>query len=355
MVGREASPAPRPTGRLATSSFRPAWWLPGPHLQTIWPVLAGARLETRLRRERLELPDGDFLDLDWASAGPGSLDPGVRDSRAGAVPPADQGLVILLHGLEGSSHSHYLVHLINRLGRLGMEGVVVHFRGCSGEPNRLARSYHAGDTADLAYVVAQLRARFPGRTLAAVGYSLGGNVLLKWLGETGPENPLQCAAAISVPFRLARAADRLERGASRIYQRHLLARLKAGARLKLDRTDFPYSAAQIDRLRSLREFDALITAPLHGFQGVEDYYRRASSAGYLHAIAVPALIVHARDDPFIDPGAIPTVDTLSPTTTLELSATGGHVGFVSGTGPLRPRYWLSGRLLAWLRRCGVAP
>ncbi|OBS10989.1 hydrolase [Acidihalobacter prosperus] len=311
--------------------FRPAWWLPGPHLQTLWPYLFSPRRRLALRRERLELPDGDFLDLDW-------------------TPPLPGPLVLVLHGLEGSSESGYIRRLTPVLAAHGMQSAILHFRGCSGEPNRLPRAYHAGETQDLARVIRHLRMRQPTRPLGAIGFSLGGNVLLKWLGESASDSPLTAAAAVSVPFDLQAAAARLERGASRIYQSYLLRPLRRAQirKHKLRGIPPPVARDTLARLRTLREFDDRITAPLHGFAGVEDYYRRSSSRPWLHRIETPTLIVQARDDPFLLPHGIPGADELSAAVRLELTDTGGHVGFVSGPMPGLSRPWLESRLAAWL-------
>ncbi len=311
---------------IRAAGFRPAWWLPGPHLQTLWPALVRRRPQVVLRRERLELADGDFLDLDW---GP---------QRSGPV-------VLILHGLEGSSRSGYARGLLAAVAARGWQGLVMHFRNCSGEPNRLARSYCAGVTDDLAHVVGVLRQRYPARPLAAVGYSLGASMLLKWLGEAGRRTPLATAAAVSVPFLLERAARRMSLGASRIYQYSLLASCKASYRRKFaGRDDAPLALERLGELRNFFDFDDSITAPLHGYSGVADYYARASCRAYLAAIAVPTLILHARDDPFLLADAIPSEQELSPSVTLELSGSGGHVGFVEGAWPGRGRYWLERRI-----------
>ncbi|MCB1814238.1 MAG: hydrolase [Candidatus Competibacteraceae bacterium] len=321
--------SPRP------STFKPAWWLPGAHLQTLWPVLqrrfASADQYPALQRERLTLPDGDFLDLDYTSP-PSAM-------------PAGTPLILLLHGLEGSSESGYARGLLRVLQQRGWVGIVMHFRGCSGEPNRLRRSYNAGDSGDLAYVIDTLHARWPDSALAAVGYSLGGNVLLKWLAEQGRDCVLQAAAAVSVPFRLADAARRMQQGLSRLYQWHLLRSLRASYRAKFaSRDDAPVALDELSQLRDFFQFDDRITAPLHGYDGVEDYYRRASSRQYLHQIETPTLLVHARNDPFMFADTAPTAAELSGNITLELSSDGGHVGFVSGPWPWRPQYWLEQRI-----------
>jgi predicted alpha/beta-fold hydrolase len=311
-------------------AFRPAWWLPGPHAQTLWPVLCRRRPRLSLRRERLELPDGDFLDLDWTAGERGPI-------------------VLVLHGLEGSSDSHYARGLLATLVRHGWRGVVMHFRGCGGQPNRLARGYCAGDTADMAYVVDWLRRRAPDAPLAAVGYSLGGNVLLKWLSEAGADIPLRAAVAVSTPFVLDSTARRLQQGFSRLYQFHLLHALKRGYRAKFrHRSDGPVALAALATIRDFYAFDDRITAPLHGYAGVHDYYARASCRPGLRHIQVPTLILHALDDPFMRPEAIPETGELSPSVRLELSPRGGHVGFVAGRWPWRAHYWLERRIPTFL-------
>ena len=308
--------------------FRPAWWLPGGHLQTLFPTLFRVRRPLPLKRERLELEDGDFLDLDWTREQPGPL-------------------VLLLHGLEGSLHSHYVSGLLGALDRSGRSCVQMYFRGCSGEPNRLPRSYHSGETGDLQTVLDHISQRYPGRDIYAAGVSLGGNVLLKWLGENPQQGQVQRALAISVPFDLANAAARLERGVSRIYQAYLLRKLRRSLHNKARHVDMPVEVDHLSRLSSFRRFDDEITAPLHGFDSVDDYYKKSSSRSFVPHILTPTLIIHALDDPFMNPDAIPRDDELGPGVTLELYRTGGHVGFVSGWLPLRPRYWLDQRASAY--------
>ena len=324
----------RPGGPSSTRSvaprnrFRPAWWLPGPHLQTLWPALLRRRGKPALLRERIELGDGDFLDLDW-------------NDGAGPTTP----VVLLLHGLEGSSASPYAWGLLAAFARRGWPAAVMHFRGCSGEPNRLERSYHSGETGDLAWLADEVGRRHPHRPLFAVGVSLGGNVLLKWLGETGTGSPLAGAAAVSVPFDLGQCADRIERGFSRVYRRYLVGQLHRTVREKFGSRDTsPVDLAKLSRWRTFREFDENVTAPLHGFEGAEDYYRRASSGPYVSRIRVPTLIVQARNDPFLPGSVLPRVST---SVRLEASPGGGHAGFVSGIVPGRPRYWLDERIPAF--------
>jgi predicted alpha/beta-fold hydrolase len=315
---------------IAASAFRPAWWLPGPHLQTLYPSLLRRRRHPDLKRERLELPDGDFIDLDWTQ----------NDGRA---------LVLVLHGLEGSLESHYTGAILAALVDAGHRAVLMYFRGCSGEPNRRARSYHSGDTADLRTVLAHLAVRPAPQPLAIIGYSLGGNVLLKALGEGTGMDAVRTAVAVSVPFDLDRAAWRLGQGFSRIYQRYLLDRLRRSYRAKLFVHAMPVSPERLEALDTFRLFDDEVTAPLHGFRDVDDYYGRSSSRQYLRAITTPTLILHAADDPFIPEDAIPADGELGSGVTLELSRRGGHVGFVAGGLPFRARYWLETRICAHLR------
>jgi hypothetical protein len=311
-----------------TTPFRPAWWCRSPHCQTLWPHLFRRRPSLTLRRERLELPDGDFLDLAWSG-------------------PERGPLVLVLHGLEGSLRSHYAASLIDGLVRSGLGVVFMHFRNCGGEPNRLPRSYHSGETGDLERLATQLVARTGQPLLAVVGFSLGGNVLLKWLGERGDSAPIRTAVAVSVPFLLGEAAERMETGWSRLYQWQLVRSLRRSYRRKLPRlsAQLPVDAAGLERLRTFRTFDDRVTAPLHGFAGVDDYYTRSSSRQFLRHIRRPTLILHAADDPFMWPRTVPTAPELSPSVQLEVSAHGGHVGFVAGRWPWRPEYWLDARII----------
>jgi uncharacterized protein len=316
----EASASSR---RIVPAAFRPAWWLPGGHVQTIWPALAPRGLGLAVSRRRVELPDGDFIDVDWV---------GERGP-----------IVVVLHGLGGDSTSHYVRGMLRAIASRGWRAALMYFRGCGGEPNRLPRSYHAGETGDLDTFIAMLRQREPHTPLAAVGYSLGGNVLLKWLGERGGTAPLSTAVAVSVPFDLADAADRVHQGFSRIYELRMLRSLQQLMRDKAARLTLPWDDRAIGAIKSLREFDDRITAPLHGFGGADDYYARASCRPYLSAIVTPSLVIHAADDPFMSPTVVPTERELSGAITLDLSSHGGHVGFVGGE-PWAPRYWLETRI-----------
>lgn len=314
------------------SAFRPAWWLPGGHLQTLWPFLFRPRALTPAACQRLDTPDGDFIDLAWYG-------------------PAHGPVVMLLHGLEGGQGSHYVRRCLRTLTDAGYRACLYQFRGCSGEPNRLARSYHSGDTVDLDFVLAQLRAE--GQSPAALlGFSLGGNVLLKWLGEQGEATGVHCAMAVSVPFLLGDAAERMASGLSRIYQRYLIDSLVAKCRDKFRRHGSP-TRMPLQQLRTFRLFDDQVTAPLHGFNGVEDYYTKASSRPFIGRIRTPTLILHAADDPFMYPHTAPQAGELTDAVQLELTPRGGHVGFVGGRWPWRARCWFETRLLTWLAEQGL--
>ena len=314
---------------ITRSTFRPAWWLPGAHLQTIYPSLFRKRITPQLTRERLELADGDFIDIDWTRQ-----TDGLR--------------VLILHGLEGSLESHYTGGLLSALEHEGYTAGLMYFRGRSGEPNRLPRSYHSGDTGDLEEMIQRIMRRQPNKAVAVIGFSLGGNVLLKWLGEKEPSANICTAIAISVPLDLHRAALRLDSGLSRIYQRHLLNKLAASVTAKAELHEPPFPLDRLHELNTFRKFDNNITAPLHGFRDVDDYYSSSSSKQFLKSIKIPTLILQSTDDPFFPASALPKEDELSSSTTLELSKRGGHVGFISGSNPLHPRYWLEERILQHL-------
>lgn len=327
----------------ASDRFTPAQGLGNPHLQTLWGPLWRKTTHLERQRERLWLDDGDFLDLDWH---------GLHN--------LDAPLVLVLHGLTGSSNSPYVAGLQKALAAQGWGSVALNWRGCSGEPNLLARSYHSGASEDLAAVISHLRAQRPLAPLYAVGYSLGGNVLLKHLGETGDNSDLLGAVAVSVPFRLDQCADRIGQGFSRVYQAHFMRQMLAY--IKNKQRQFQHDGrheglatlaqlGSLDNMRTFWDFDGRVTAPLNGFVDAEDYYRRASSRYFLGAIRTPTLIIQAADDPFVFPHSLPQAGELSPTTEFELQARGGHVGFVDGT-MRNPGYYLERRIPQWLTGAG---
>jgi predicted alpha/beta-fold hydrolase len=254
---------------------------------------------------------------------------------------------LVLLGLEGCSQSHYVRGLVTALAQRNIRSVVMHHRGCSGEPNRLNRSYHAGETADLNTVLTRLHDREPSTPVVAVGFSLGGNMLLKWLSENPHTSLVIAAAAVSVPFLLAEGARRMERGLSQIYQWRLIRMMKQSLDKKFANRPAPIDLRQVRRARNFWTFDDQVTARLHGFADVEDYYERSSSRQFLSGINTETLIVHAADDPLMTPAVIPGERELSDKIQLEVSQYGGHVGFVAG--PVwRPQYWLDQRVADYL-------
>jgi predicted alpha/beta-fold hydrolase len=296
-------------GTVKAADFQPPWYLRNRHLQTILPNLIRKRPpDLALTRERVELPDGDFVDVDWV---------GTEGAPT----------VIVMHGLEGNIESPYVGRMLRAIRDQGWRGALLHFRGCSGEPNRLTRCYHSGDTAHLQHFLELLERRDPGAPRAAIGYSLGGNALLKWLGETGDTALLRTAVAVSVPFELAACAVQMDRGFSRLYQRQLIARMLRNLAVKAERVP-GLEVPPRTKVGSFYTFDDRLTAPLNGFQGADDYYARCSSRQFLHGIRLPTLILHASDDPFMTDAVVPEPEELAPSVTLELSPWGGHVGFV---------------------------
>ncbi|MDA3921011.1 MAG: hydrolase [Salinisphaera sp.] len=320
---------------LTTSDFVPAFWLRNAHAQTVFASKFRPAPELAVDCERIELDDGDFLDLSW-----------LPEREAG---PADRPVVIVLHGLNGSLESKYARGLLRQVQACDARGLLMHFRGAS-KPNRLARSYHSGDTADFSQVVDLIRQRFPQAAIAAVGYSLGGNVLIKYLGEQGSRSPLSCATAVSVPYDLKACAQAMQQGVSRVYQAHLINGLREMLEAKADTVELPVRL--LDDLATLRDFpsfDNAVTAPLNGFRDAEDYYARSSSGPFLSRVKTPTLIIHALDDPFMTRGIVPTENMLSDAIRVELSEHGGHVGFVSAGRYGEPVYWLEQRIPAYLR------
>ena len=308
---------------IVRARFRPAWWLRNRHAQTLAGKYLRPGTALPLERRRVDTPDGDFLDLDFA-------------------PEPAQGapLVLLLHGLEGSTRREYMSLTFRELFDRGLRGVGMNFRGCSGEPNRVARAYHSGETGDLAHVVAQLRRGRRGRPIGAAGFSLGGNVLLKYLGERGDRAAIDAAVAVSVPFDLPASAARLSNGAMRhTYGAYFLRSLRRKVRAKRHLLGGEVDVDRALAARTLRDFDDACTAPLHGFAGADDYYARADVRRHLAHIRVPALLIQARDDPFLPRGATPdTIVAANPHLTAAFTDRGGHLGFVEGVVPWRARF-----------------
>ncbi|HVX40501.1 MAG TPA: hydrolase [Gemmatimonadaceae bacterium] len=318
-------------------TYRPAWWVPGGHAQTLWGKFLRPRPSLRARTERWETPDGDFLDVHRL------------DSNT-----ADAPRLFFLHGLEGTIRSHYVAGFFEQAKRRGWAADLLIFRGCGDEPNRAPRFYHSGETTDVAFALDRVIRESPDRPIVLAGVSLGGNVLLKYLGERGADLPeqIRAAAAISVPFDLERGARYISQGFSRVYDRHFLRTLKQKAFAKLQRYPGLFDSAALERAGSIYEFDDAVTAPVHGFADAHDYYMRSSSLGFLAGIERPTLLLSAVDDPFLPPAVLDEVRTAAeqnPRLTLEFPLHGGHVGFISGRVPWRPLYYAEWRACEFLQ------
>lgn len=324
---------------MPTRTYHPAWWIPGPHLRTLWGKFFRRPAMVATRRERWDTPDGDFVDLE-------RLDP----------PSPDRPRLLLLHGLEGSPRSHYVGGLFAEAERRGWGMDLLVFRSCGTEPNRARRFYHSGETSDLAFVLDRLLATPGDPPLLLAGVSLGGNVLLKFLGEQGAAltDRVRGAATISVPYDLGRGSRHISRGFSRVYERHFLRSLRRKALAKLEH--FPDLADRdtLVSVRSLYDFDDVLTAPVHGFTNADDYYTRSSSIAWIDRITLPTLLLSAADDPFLPREVLDEVRALArhnPALTIEFVERGGHVGFVSGHLPWRPHYYAEWRVCDFLSSC----
>ena len=314
--------------------FRTPRWLPGGHAQTIWPVLFSRRFDGQapvFRRERWATPDDDFVDVDWQG-----------EDRAAP-------LLVLFHGLEGSSSSHYAQAFAAHAARRGWRFAVPHFRGCSGEINRAARAYHSGDHEEVGWMLGRFATLHDGPVVAA-GVSLGGNALLRFAEVAGPgaAASLRALAAVSAPLDLAAGGRAIGRGFGRqVYTRMFMRSMKAKAFVKLAQHPGLFDAARMRAARDLHDFDDIFTAPLHGFAGADDYYARASAGPLLARIAIPALVVNARNDPFLPASALPVQTDVGAHVTLWQPAHGGHVGFAAGAWPGHLRGLPEG-VIAWL-------
>ncbi|MDN3520875.1 hydrolase [Halomonas ramblicola] len=314
------------SGQLHLADFQPPPGLANRHVQTLLPRLLPRR-RLSCHREILELPDGDFVELAWAKPAPAA---------------ADAPIFVLFHGLEGSVDSPYARALLAMAAGLGWRAVLMHFRGCGRQPNRLPRAYHSGDTADAYWLIGQLAHRYPRALKVAAGVSLGANMLLKLVAEQGGDGlDLAGAIAIAAPLDLAASADSIHHGFARLYERQLLASLKARVAPRLATLPLALDRADLARVASLRDYDEAVTAPLHGFDGADDYYRRASAGPRLGDLELPTLLLHAADDPFMPPDLFERVPAPSDAVRVEVTRHGGHVGFVEGR---------RGRLGSWLSR-----
>jgi predicted alpha/beta-fold hydrolase len=310
-------------------------WLPGGHLQTIYPATCIAKPAVAFRRERWNAPDGDFVDIDFVDGKPG------------------QPLIVLFHGLEGSSDSHYCRALMAQIHALGWSGAIPHFRGCSGELNNAPRFYHSGDAQEVDWILRRLAAYRTQRNASkfyATGVSLGGNALLRWLGESQHQAEIvDAACAVSAPLDLAGGGAALSRGFNMLYTRSFLRTLKPKCLKKLEQFPGLFDREKMLLTRDLYEFDNIVTAPLHGYRNTEDYWHRASAKHVLDDITVPTLVLNAQNDPFLPAHHLPS--SAAPSVTLEYPREGGHVGFAAGSLP-GSLHWLPQRMLKFLQGHG---
>ena len=318
------------------SEFKPAFGLKNRHLQTLYPFFFRKQVQPKTQIEMFELSDGDFVECFWCEK----------------PPTDDRDIVILFHGLEGSYKSSYIQGVMNSLSKAGFSSVLMHFRGCSGKTNRLPRAYHSGDTADAQVWIESLVKRYPNNPLHAIGYSLGGNMLLKLLGEWGDKSPLLSSVCVSAPMQLDISANTMNRGFAKIYQKHLLKDLKSSLNEKYKyhpmQTLINLQKKEIPKIKTIWDFDDAYTAKIHGFGTAKEYYKRSSAKQYLKNIQTPTLILHSIDDPFMTKEILPKTDELSSSIKLEIQKHGGHVGFVSGT-IFKPTYWLEERIVKFLK------
>ena len=304
---------------LVESTYVSPWWLPGGNLQTIYPRVLAHKYIIEYERQRWQTPDGDFIDLDW-----------VNRQAEGAK------LLVLFHGLEGCSRSHYALNLMTLAQRIGWRGVVPHFRGCSGEINRLTRAYHSGDSMEIDWILRRLKSEYPDHEIYGIGVSLGGNMFLKWLGEqgVGATGVINRAVAVSAPVDLCAAAAVLDFGYRKsLYTRRFLRSLREKVLAKISTHSLDIDSDDVRVCSTFRQIDDLYTAPIHGFQSADDYWTRASSKPWLKRICVPTLLLNAQNDPFLPAEALPTPGEVSDAVTLEFPESGGHVGFVIGPFP----------------------
>ena len=325
---------------ITNSAFKPAWWMRNRHLQTILPRLYPTPCDFSPFHNILELSDGDFVELTWSQRPESIAD--------------DKPIVLVLHGLEGSFDSFYAKRMMNAMYKKGWATVLMHFRGCGKRTNRKAQTYHSGQTADVVEFIARLKADFPTHPLYAVGFSLGGNVLTKYVGEN-EDSGLDGAVVISAPLDLAICSKAIGEGFAKVYQKYLVDKLRVSTKEKIDhlKDEFPINVSkqQLDDVVVLGEFDELVTAPLNGFKDAQDYYQQCSGNNFLKTCNTPTLIIHAKDDPFMTSEVIPTPEMLSEQVTLEVSEKGGHVGFLSGMNPFNPEFWAETRSTDFISQC----
>jgi predicted alpha/beta-fold hydrolase len=322
--------------------YQPPWWLPSGNAQTIYSAKLAQRYvgaKPCWQRERWDTPDGDFVDVDWRS-----------DDIA---LPDDAPLLVLFHGLEGSSNSHYAQAFAQEAKLRGWHMAVPHFRGCSGELNWAPRAYHSGDFEEVGWMLSRFQTQHPG-PIFAVGISLGGNALMRWAGEMGQSanQTVQAIASVCSPIDLTASGNAIDTGFNRaVYARMFLATMKPRAMQKLAQYPGLFDPQELKAAQTLYAFDNVFTAPLHGFNGTDDYWDRASAKPGLTRVRVPALVLNARNDPFIPATCLPTQDQVSDHVTLWQPEQGGHVGFASGTFPadLQEMPWA---VMEWMTQHG---
>jgi predicted alpha/beta-fold hydrolase len=321
-----------------SASFQAPFWLTNRHAQTLYGSLLAPAQRPQWRRERWTTPDDDFIDVDRL------------DGTSGAP------TLVIFHGLEGSTDSRYVRVLAQNAHQAGWHVVAPNFRGCGGSMNRLPRSYYAGDSAEIRWILARARSDHDPAQLHAVGISLGGNMLLKWLGEQGlqAKNLLTRAAAVAAPLDLRAVGDHLAQGFNRFYTNHFLTTLKQKAQIKFNQYPGLFNLDATLNARNLREFDDHFIAPLHGFANVDDYWTRCSSKPWLPHIQVPTLLLNACDDPFVPKGVLPGPELCSDQVTRDFQAQGGHVGFVSGRFPGQIS-WMPQRVMHFFQNAGAGP
>ncbi len=312
--------------------FIPSFWMRNRHFQTLYSSLFRKNIPLKLQIQRFILKDADFIDAHWHYA----------DSSHSST-----SIVILFHGLTGSYKSPYIQGVMRELSHAGLHSVLMHFRGCSGEINKLPRSYHSGETGDALEFIHSVQTKYPQSKIYGVGYSLGGNMLLKLLGETKDKSPFKAAVSVSAPLELETCADAINKGFSLIYQKNLMRSLNKSLKQKYTQHDMKklinINVEEIKNLKTFWDFDNVYTAPIHGYKSAKDYYTQCSSKQYLKNIHTKTLIIHAKDDPFMNEKVLPHFNELSKNITLEVSAHGGHVGFIAGT-MFHPNYWLEKRI-----------
>jgi predicted alpha/beta-fold hydrolase len=311
------------------SKFTAPWWLKNCHLQTILAKYLRTEKLVSTSTQYIETSDNDFLELAWTEL-----------PQSNQVKP----IVVLLHGLEGSIDSHYVQGMLNAIKSRGWIGVLLHFRGCGTKPNRTATSYHSGFTKDIAYFSQYLNTHFPKHNKALVGFSLGGNVTAKYLAESD-DHHFKAASVICAPIHLESASKRINQGFSKVYQRYLVDMLKQSAQQKVEQFKLShFDLHEISKANSIWQFDELYTAPSNGFKDAQDYYEQSSSAALLSKIDIPCLFIHAKDDPFLCDKHLASLSLDTNNVTFELSKRGGHVGFVTGNNPFKPKFWLEQRV-----------